>query len=388
MHKKTLYIGQFNDACGYANAARKYLNIFKKNNISNSVLKALPINFENNNYASEEENAVIDYYKINLEDLQQFLNGEEYNVIVHLCTHIVKAKKILPIIKNANKRTNIIYWEADPIPVFWEDIYKENLFNNILVACSWNKEIFQKQTGINTEINYLPVESSFEYSPVDDVFRIFSMSQWQHRKGFDTLIKAYIQEFFYNRDTDLLIKTYRGETYNGSSSDVESQIIIKEAKEYKQSIHDYGNFSNAKISLVTGFLPKEEIVKLYKKSTVFCLPTRGEGFGLTIAQACVSGIPCIVPNKGGHIDYVNPDANSLFDSRFTYVENMVNTIYSKDMKYVEPDIVDLRAKLRYFYNLWKNNKQELMDSSVKTKSYAQKILSEDIIFNKLNKLLE
>ena len=57
-------------------------------------------------------------------------------------------------------------------------------------------------------------------------FKIFSMSQWQHRKGFDILLKAYYQEFFDQEDVELFIKTYRAETSHGADHEFEKKIIV------------------------------------------------------------------------------------------------------------------------------------------------------------------
>jgi glycosyltransferase involved in cell wall biosynthesis len=54
--------------------------------------------------------------------------------------------------------------------------------------------------------------------------------------------------------------------------------------------------------------------KLYGMADVFISATRGEGFGIPIAEAMASGNLVIVPNKGGHMDFCNTANALLLDS--------------------------------------------------------------------------
>jgi len=50
-------------------------------------------------------------------------------------------------------------------------------------------------------------------------------------------------------------------------------------------------------------IPQEELRDLYHSAHCFVLPTRGEGFGLTLAEAMRTGLPCIATDWSGHRDY-------------------------------------------------------------------------------------
>jgi len=54
-------------------------------------------------------------------------------------------------------------------------------------------------------------------------------------------------------------------------------------------------------------LPIQELVKLYHSAHCFVFPTRGEGFGLTRAEAMATGLPCIATNFSGLTDFFNGD---------------------------------------------------------------------------------
>ena len=212
------------------------------------------------------------------------------------------------------------------------------------------------------------------------------MSQWQHRKGFDILVRAYCQEFFDQDDVELFIKTYRNETSKGSNDETEKNIIVNDISRYKAECSHYGMLPKCKISLKTGFIDAEQLKNMYQEADVFCSPTRGEGFGMTIAQAALSGVPCIVPDLGGHIDYLDKKNNYLIESRYEYLYNMPFGVYSsKEMKYIEPNLSSTIQQLRNAYNDWK--KDSLKDRSKSVKIFSRNFLEEFKIYKILKGLL-
>lgn len=390
--KNIIYIAQFKDASGYANSARAYLRILdqfldkKEYN-----LKIISLNFEKQNYADDNDSVLIQKYQ--LENIKEFIENNKYILIVHGLPHFCfideesfSIKKYLEN-KNCEKKINIVAWETDVVPQQWTDIYKKQIYDQIIVPSQWNKEVFEEQTGVKTDVVYYPI---FDFDDSDkkynSTFRIFSMSQWQHRKGFDILVKAYYQEFFDQNDVELFIKTYRNETSKSSSEEKEKAAIASDINLYKSQILHYGKLPTCKILLKTGFASKEEIIKIYNSSTIFCMPTRGEAFGMTIAQASMSGLPCIVPDLGGHLDFLDRNNNYFISSRFEPLYNIPFYVYSsKDMNIIESSLLSTRQQLRKAYNDWKSGK--LVERSLETKKYTKQILNTKNIFDSFINLI-
>lgn len=384
-----IYIGQFKDASGYGNAARGYLYLLDKFlNKEKYNLKTISLNFEKQDFRNNKDINLIEKYELN--DWQKFSNNNKYTVIVHGLPNYCSIDLVNSLLNNKNclLKINLVAWETDNLPIHWKKIYNSNIYNRIGVFSKWNQKIFSDHTSLPVYLiphaiyDFYNLEKSFN----NKTFNIFSMSQWSHRKGFDILLKAYYQEFFNNTDVELFIKTYRNETLAGSSETSEKDKIIQDITKIKNSITHYGQLPNCKVSLKTGVVDNEEIKSYYDKATVFCSPTRGEGFGMTIAQAALSGIPCVVPSLGGHIDYLNPDTTYWVDCSFEPLYELPYSIYSScDMNFVEPSLSSTRKQLRKAYNDWKSEK--LLNIATESRKYSLSFLDEQKIFKNFMEIL-
>lgn len=393
--KNLLFIGQFRDASGYANVARGFLRVLDKNlNLKEYQLKIFSLDFEKKDFSVGTDAELIKKYSIGPMELLSFINNNKYTLFLCGMPHYYNIDSpqmpVKPCIdsENCTKAVDSFFWETDGIPTIWKDVLSKNVFDELIVSCKWNKELFEKE--IKTSIVFPLIQDYYELAErtKNNKFTIFTMSQWQHRKGFDILLRAYYQEFFDQEDVQLVIKTYRSETSVGSSEETERQIIINDILQYKLSCLRYGYRSTSKVLLKSGYCSSEEIKEFYQTADVFCLPTRGEGFGLTIAQAALSGVPCVVPNIGGHVDFIDPDASFLINSSFEPVINMpFNTYSSVSMNLIEPSLLSTRKQLRMAYKEWKENPQALLSRGQATKNYAQKLLNEKNSFDSLMSIL-
>jgi len=383
---KILYIGQFNDACGYGNAARKYLRVLNEDKYFQDNLILIPVNAEKKNFASEEDSRLIEKYHFKDEELKKIIDSGEYITLVHFLPTI--HEHIKHILKNSKKTYSLVYTEVDRVAEKWIDIYKNSqIYDEIITASKWNQEIFSRDTELKTHLIHIPFEKiNIDYKQ-DDKFTVFSMSQWVPRKGFDAVIKAFTQEFFHNSDVRLIIKTYRAEVMKNSSEENEKQAILSDALKYKNQIFDFGRNSNVEIFIVTGHLPEEQIKSLYSKSNVFCSGAKAEGFGITIADACSFAIPCIALKYTGHVDFLDKKNSFLYEGTLTPVANDSFFLVSKDMNLYEPNILDLRKQLRICYNIWKNNKEDLKQIGLKNREYAMDVLNPQVVLKKFKEVL-
>ena len=71
-----------------------------------------------------------------------------------------------------------------------------------------------------------------------------------------------------------------------------------------------------RVTLDTRLLPEErDVAALYRQAHCFVLPTRAEGFGMPILEAMATGLPVIVTNYSGPLDFCTEANAYLLNSR-------------------------------------------------------------------------
>ena len=384
---KIIYSSQFRDSSGYASAARSYLEAIDKVIDQYDIdFKILSIAVEEVSRISPDQEKLISKYEISLNEIDEYIK-EEYLLIWHQPTGMVmygdqalasdpKWISFKKLLDNATKNVNMTVWESNKIPQAWQSIHKRYKTTSTIVPCKWNQKVFS-ETGIKSYcLPHVISDNIVDPEPIsnfpldlDNMFVAFSMSQWIHRKGFDVLVKAFCMEFNNTPDAILLIKTYiNAMNIQKFNMKAQSEHIQREIINTKKNVFLNGRPSNAKIVALCNIIPFANISWLYSKADVFALATRGEGFGLTIAEAIMHEKPVIVPDYGGHTDYVDTDNSFLFKGYdHPYVGDPT---YDYDMNWYEPDIIDLRKKLRNAYNLWKSDRLLLKQKGEAAKRYV------------------
>jgi glycosyltransferase involved in cell wall biosynthesis len=387
--KKLIYVASFTDASGYANAARKYLNLLDKHlDKERYELKIYNCSYEKGIYCNKKELEIINKYLLNDQEVEEYTKNNTYNSLFHILPSNIFLFEEIPknktklIYNNSQKKINFSYWEADRLPSIWRELFSRKSYDALLVGSAWNKRVYEKDARIPVKVIPTPMEATQVNKINNNTFDIFSMSQWNYRKGFDLLIKAFYQEFFDNSDVNLTIKTYREET-SSKDTEKEKNIILNGALYYKSSIIHYNLEPKCEVKIICDFIPREEIENLYCSADVFCMPTRGEGFGLTIADASLRGIPCIVPDVGGHTDFLDKKNNFFIETSLKPVENMPSSLLfsSREMNFLEPDINSLKKQMRKAYNIWKNENDRYNAISDKSLKFSSNFFNEKKIFH-------
>lgn len=126
-------------------------------------------------------------------------------------------------------------------------------------------------------------------------FVFLSSFKWEHRKGWDLLLEAYWSEFAADerQSVRLLIKTYLP-SWEPGPRDLNTWV----ARFAEQKLHK-ARKALAPVELRVSDVSRAALRELYAASDAFVLPTRGEGWGLPIAEAMSMGLPAIATNFSG-----------------------------------------------------------------------------------------
>jgi glycosyltransferase involved in cell wall biosynthesis len=191
---------------------------------------------------------------------------------------------------------------------------KLNLFDEIWVPTHFAKKLF-KENGVHPPIlvmplgvdvnRYTPERKKFDFNQELNEFVFLSVFKWGYRKGYDILIKSFLEEFSSNDNVTLLLVS-RAEAFNDPDQ------IQKDFSALRQSINK-SDEELPHIALYDKEISEKDMPNIYGASDAFCLISRGEGFGLPFAESGASGMPVIASNCSGHSDFLNHENSFLVE---------------------------------------------------------------------------
>lgn len=240
---------------------------------------------------------------------------------------------------------NIAYsmFETTEIPQRWSDSY--NQFDEVWIPSKFCERSFGRK-DLRTCLTVIPLgvnEEQFEEpknSTNKEIFTFLSIGQWIDRKGWDVLIKAYIEEFMGQFDVRLCIKTYNDKKTN-------EEMI----REYLSS--NINNSTYMPRIMIKNQKVDEELMPLfYKEADCFILPSRGEAFNLPSLEAMASGVPPIISNFGGQTDFINEENGWLIPiNNLKHLSERlckINAAFT-NLWFAEPEIHEVRKLMRFVY---------------------------------------
>jgi len=394
---KIVYIGQYRDTSGYGVAARKYIRALheymEQSGVEISLKLYAPV-AEKSNFVNSISN-LIDKYEFKSDgEIDEYVK-EPYRVIWHIPSIMAVTSdlrfgtppncspSLRKLILGSEVNIPLVAWETDIIPKSWTNLYDYYRPSKVIVPSKWSKTVFDSSyPDIDCDVVPHVIEDT-EFGdtepvniPIDlgDKFVILCMSQWNNRKGFDKLIRAYCTEFRENKDTVLLIKTYGSLMHrNAEQKSAETKQIFETAKAIKTRLNfDIdSNSTGPALAIISDYLKKEQINWIYDKASVSSLLTRGEAFGFTVAESLMRETPVVVSSQGGHLDYISDE--SIFP-----VEGMWDMCleqfppYCVEGNWFECNIKSAQKQLRDAYTLWKNDNEALKQKGTLGRQYILK----------------
>ena len=253
--------------------------------------------------------------------LVKLVDAEEFDVFHSIAN-------ILPLKINA-KKTKLITTVHDLLflknpsryPITKYKYYKHYVSKTITIS---HKIIVDSEYTKKDIETYFPEEKEkvrvIPLAP-DPIFRpdgektqmgdfILTVATLEPGKGFENLIIA-LEQIFKERKIKLFIAGPKG---------WKNKTIIKKISNL--------NKNHNQIKLL-GFIPDQELAKLYRSAKLFIYPSLQEGFGLPVIEAMASGVPVLVPDTnhyrkitGGKVSYFNP---KIKDDLFLKIDKVLSS---------------------------------------------------------------
>ncbi|WP_158606535.1 glycosyltransferase family 4 protein [Paenibacillus ginsengarvi] len=238
-------------------------------------------------------------------------------------------------------RVNIVRttFETDRIPQSW--VSELNRFDEVWVQCAFNSHTFAL-SGVKAPLRIIPnFFDDSQYVPIGDKMALGALRSYlflsvfdlKERKGYDVLLRAFLDEFTRRDDTALVIKVRSGKNVSKLREIIDAHP--KPAEE-KPCIH-----------VIDRMFSGSDLIRLYRACDAFVLPTRGEGWGRPLFEAMLMEMPVIATSWSGQTEYMN-EGNSFP----VKVERLVPVRTKPELDghyWAEPSVSDLRQKMRYVF---------------------------------------
>lgn len=245
------------------------------------------------------------------------LSNEELKEILPLKKDVgrdcITIDSMIPSFGNVSSgKYKILYTtvESDTIPKQFVDCM--NMYNEIWVTSDYCKEVVEKYLDKKVLVMPNSVDNKlynenvkpYEFNPPLNPFVFVSVFGWSYRKGYDALLKSYLQEFSADDPVSLLIiSRYQGKTSRSDKiKDTISEYIQKYSPENAPHI---ARFSNV--------IAEKDMPRVYKACNSFVMFSRGEGWGLPYCESSLCGLPVIATNHSGHTMFLKDHNSTLVD---------------------------------------------------------------------------
>lgn len=216
---------------------------------------------------------------------------------------------------NGNKnRFGIWAYESSEMPAGFGKNYK--FIDKVLPPSNYCKDIFRRggipeehmsvvPHGINpddfqTEIKY-PIKT-------DKKFKIGVIILQPHiRKNIPGMLEAFGKAFSKVDDVCLVVKVHK----NPNSKAKQQQFYVdfdKCLSNFKKKYPEH-----AEIRVIADFIPN--IIELYNSCDIIFSGTHSEGFNIPALDSLAARKITIMPNYGGHLDFLNENNSLLIDTK-------------------------------------------------------------------------
>jgi len=194
-------------------------------------------------------------------------------------------------------------------------VIRTNCADEVVVPSKWCYDVF-KESGVTRPMSVVPlgVDTDIYYPGAEPIaftknlkpFIFLSVFGWSLRKGYDVLLKAYLEEFTSDEPVTLLISA----RYFGSTDESKKKVIRDDVARISSTI---SNPKKPQVVLFGDVLSDQMMPRLYASANCFVLITRGEGFGLPACEAAACKLPVITSRYSGHTDFCEDGNSYLVD---------------------------------------------------------------------------
>jgi len=205
---------------------------------------------------------------------------------------------------------------------------------------------------LNTKFNFLVFGQMTGNTPENDRKNIFNTIKW------------LCEVFHDDPDVGIILKTNQG-----TGTKIDRNLTKRTVKNILSNARK-GPYP--RVHVLHGNMSSREVAGLYRREDIKCMVslTRGEGYGLPLLEASASGLPIMVTNWSGHLDFMNKGKFIPIDFKMKEIHKsrIDNRIFLEGMQWAEPSEADFKEKILKFRKKPDIPKKWSADLSEKIKS--------------------
>jgi glycosyltransferase involved in cell wall biosynthesis len=226
--------------------------------------------------------------------------------------------------------------------------------DEIWVPCRFNVETFSRAGVDERKLFVIPEALDADLyrkraAPLDipdaEGFVFLSVFAWSPRKGWDVLVRAYVEEFSRSEAVTLVLGA---STTPWSAPEDPAPVIAA----YMRNTLGRDPDTAARIVVLPLALSAEAMPRLYAAADAFVLPSRGEGWGRPYMEAMACGLPTIGTNWSGNTEFMNEGNSYLIDYELVDLpdEGWARPGLFRGHRWAEPSVDHLRSLMRRVYS--------------------------------------
>jgi glycosyltransferase involved in cell wall biosynthesis len=258
--------------------------------------------------------------------------------------------------KSMNYKIGYFFWETDCLPKDWGRDIRATL-DEIWVPCDLTKkacrkagfrgpiEIVHTPRPVEAEVEpiAIPLKGSDKLCVGEGTFIFYSIFQWNERKGYRQLFRAYYEEFSEKDNVLMVIKTNPIKHRDHGLPKIKHDLL---------SLKRYcTNRRIPPVFLTTETLSNKQVAGLHDLGNCFVLPHHGEGWGMPIHDAMMHDSLIITTPYGGITEHLNSSNALLIKHKVVNVKPMTwCPYYTSNQMWAEPDVGHLKSLMRGAYN--------------------------------------
>ena len=169
-------------------------------------------------------------------------------------------------------------------------------------------------------------------------YHFLAVGKYEQRKGYDQLLQAFKKEFSTNPEVQLFIK---------------ADYFIDDERAANKLKNEIEKTGLQNIKMIRGAVDVKDLLELYRNADGFVLPSRAEGWGLTLVEALACGLPTATVNYSGQTEYLSKITNLYLPVKHKIVpivDPMFKTYWPSDSgdwgNWAEADVDDLADQMR------------------------------------------